>query len=327
MNQPHAAQAGAPSPLAIIHPINPYGMSAAAPPTGSTFPSNPAITYHGGPVIGTPNIYIIWYGNWDQANGSDTPEGQQVVRDFLVSIGGSPYFLINSSYNLVSGQAYFLQEISDSYSRGSQLQDSDVALIVANAVTPCVSCTPRIRQVPTGRDNNSLNPATSLPPRRQITRLPYDPNGVYFVLTSSDVSEQSGFCTIYCGWHNAATPTIGHIRYAFVGNANRCLNACAIQSIGPNGNSGVDAMISVIAHELEEATTDPDLSAWYDGNGAENADKCAWTFGHSQYQTANGAFSNMFLGGRNYLIQRNLYHDLFGPNGIADYCMVDSSHN
>ena len=38
-------------------------------------------------------------------------------------------------------------------------------------------------------------------------------------------------------------------------------------------------MASVIAHELEEAATDPDLNAWYDSRGYENADKCAWTFG------------------------------------------------
>jgi hypothetical protein len=30
---------------------------------------------------------------------------------------------------------------------------------------------------------------------------------------------------------------------------------------------------------LSEALTDPHLNAWYDANGAENSDKCAWTFG------------------------------------------------
>jgi len=49
----------------------------------------------------------------------------------------------------------------------------------------------------------------------------------------------------------------------------------------PNNNPGVDGAISVMTHELEEATTDPDLNAWYDSSGAENGDKCAWTFGHS----------------------------------------------
>ncbi len=86
-------------------------------------------------------------------------------------------------------------------------------------------------------------------------------------------------------------------------------------------------MLSVLMHELEEAVTDPDLNAWYDSAGAENADKCAWTFGHSQYQVANGSWANLHLGNRDFLIQRNLYHNLNGPNGVGDYCMMDGTHN
>jgi len=63
-------------------------------------------------------------------------------------------------------------------------------------------------------------------------------------------------------------------------------------------------MASIIAHELEEAVSDPDLNAWYDRQVAENADKCAWTFGTEQTAT-NGSKYNLSLGGRNWLIQRN----------------------
>jgi hypothetical protein len=65
-------------------------------------------------------------------------------------------------------------------------------------------------------------------------------------------------------------------------------------------------MISVIAHELEETNTDPDLNAWYDSSGNEDADKCAWTFGSHQSQASNGAYYNMTLNGRNFLVQREL---------------------
>jgi hypothetical protein len=58
---------------------------------------------------------------------------------------------------------------------------------------------------------------------------------------------------------------------------------------------------------LEEANTDPDpRSGWVDSSGAENADKCAWTFGSRQLTAPNGSIYNMTLGSRNYLIQRNL---------------------
>ncbi len=284
----HGSKQGAePGPPKIIHRVNPHSTGLSTPSPGSTSSTSP-ILYHGGPVMGgTPNIYLIWYGNWNQSNGSDTTAGQQIVRDFVTNIGNSPYFSINTSYG-VTGAVNFNQETTDAYSFGNRLSDANVQSVVKNAIS--------------------------------YGRLPSDTNGVYFVLTSSDVSERSGFCTRYCGWHTAMS-TFGGIRYAFVGNANRCLSSCAIQSVGPNGNAGVDGMISVIAHELEETVSDPNLNAWYDGSGAENADKCAWTFGHSQYQAVNGAWANMHLGTRNYEIQRNLLH------GSSDYCMMDAGHN
>lgn len=285
--------AGQPEIFKIPHRINARG--AGAPTAGSTGVVTPAITWHGGPVItGTVNIYYIFYGNWNQGNGSDTPAGQQILRDFANNIGGSPYFNLNTTYSIsgspISGNVAFAGETSDAYSQGTRLRDSSILAIV----------------------NNAINSG----------RLPYDTNGVYFVLTSSDVNEQTGFCTKYCGWHTAATSGGRHLRYSFVGNANRCLNACAAQTVGPNGNAGVDGMVSVVAHELEEATSDPDLNAWYDSQGAENADKCAWTFGHAQYQTANGAWANMQLGTRNFLIQRNLEHNTSG-----DLCKVNANQN
>ena len=289
--RPASAQAQDPGPPQIIHRTNPHDVGQA-PTAGGTGASSP-ILYHGGPVIATPRIYLIWYGNWNQANGSDTPAGQQIVRDFANNVGGSPYFDINQSYPGVTGAAASAGETTDAYSRGKRLGDADIQKVVVGAITS--------------------------------GRLPYDADGVYFVLTSSDVAERSGFCTRYCGWHTAATPTVGHIRYSFVGNANRCLSACSAQTVGPNGNGGGDGMVSVIAHELEEATSDPDLNAWYDGSGAENADKCAWTFGHAQYQVANGAWANMKVGTRDFLIQRNLDHSFPGPSGTGDYCLVDNT--
>jgi hypothetical protein len=63
-------------------------------------------------------------------------------------------------------------------------------------------------------------------------------------------------------------------------------------------------MASVIAHELEESVTDPDLNAWYNKRGQENADLCAWTFGVVSTAT-NGARYNMTLGSSKFLIQQN----------------------
>jgi hypothetical protein len=263
----------------IPHRTNP---KAGALTAGSIGVITPDITDHGGPVMMTPTVYLIWYGNWNQSNGSDTAAGQQIVRDFLHGLSGSNYYKTNTSYGTPTGTFNVVGEYKDSYSQGTRLSDSRVQAVVTHAIS-----------------SGAIGEA--------------DNNGIYFVLTSSDVSESSGFCSQYCGWHTDGTisGSTAKIKYAFVGNANRCLRSCAAQNIGPNGNAGVDGMVSVIAHELEETNTDPDLNAWFDANGNEDADMCAWTFGSNQQKAANGAYYNMTLLGvggnqRNFLVQREL---------------------
>src|SRR5207248_11741406 len=164
----------------------------------------------------------------------------------------------------------FAGETVDNYSRGKKLSDSMIQAIVTSAITS--------------------------------RSLPEDVNGIYFILTSADVTTTTGFCTQYCSWHMHSTIAGRDIKYAFVGNPDRCLSACADQTISPNGNAGADAMASLIARTIDETVTDPDLNAWYDRQVAENADKCAWTYGATS-TAANGSLYNMRLGMREYLIQ------------------------
>lgn len=267
----------------VVHPINPdFGkLHANGPRTGS------GISYHGGPLIlggtgGGVNVYVIWYGNWS-GNTATT-----IIPAFLHAEGGSPYYNINTTYYNGSGTKVqnaisFMGSVADNYSQGTSLSDAGVQAVVSKALA-----------------NNSL---------------PTDPNGLYFVLTSSDVTETSGFCTQYCGWHTYATLNGSNIKYAFVGNPERCPSACEAQTTSPNGNAGADGMVSVIAHELEEAVSDPNLNAWYDRRGEENADKCAWTFG-STYPASNGSVANMNLGGKDYLVQQNWV------NAGSGYCAL-----
>jgi hypothetical protein len=223
------------------------------------------------------NVYFIWYGNW-AGNTATT-----ILPDLASHIGGTPYYNINTTYTGVSGKVTYAGSTTVAYPYGTSLSDAQILQVVTDAING--------------------------------GKLPKDTSGVYFVLTSSDVTASSGFCTQYCGWHDHATVGGSDIKYAFVGNADRCLSACADQTVGPNGNAGADAMASIFSHELEEANTDPDLNAWYDTRGQENADKCAWTFG-TTYKAANGALANVKMGTRDYLIQQNWV------NASGGYCSM-----
>ncbi len=251
-------------------------------PAAKTVRGN-GINYHGGPVMtGTVNIYYIWYGNWS-GNSAGT-----ILTNLGNNIGGSPYEHINSTYyngsgTHVTGAVHYAGSTTDNYSQGKTLSDAQIETIVSSAISS--------------------------------GRLPKDTNGIYFVLTSQDVNESSGFCTQYCGWHTHGTISGSDIKYSFVGNPARCLSSCAAQSTSPNGNAGADGMASIIAHEMEEAISDPDLNAWYDTRGEENADKCAWTFG-TESTASNGSKYNVTLGGTKYLIQQNWV------NASGGYCAM-----
>src|SRR6266550_7467098 len=93
-----------------------------AHPGGEAKPAgNNGILYHGGPLIlGTTNMYYIWYGNWS-ANTA-----QVILDNLATSIGGSPYFNINTTYyngsNVhVSNSVHFGGEAFDLYSQGTAL--------------------------------------------------------------------------------------------------------------------------------------------------------------------------------------------------------------
>jgi len=264
-----------------------FGLRRFNPKHGKT--SGNGIFYHGGPLLGTnspPNVYLIWYGNW--SGNSAKP----ILTNLVSHIGGSGYFNINTTYydgggDHVLNAASYRSSTTYNYSHGTSLTDAAIQEIVTEAISG--------------------------------GKLPLDPDGVYFVLTSKDVNETSGFCSNYCGWHTYETINGSDIKYAFVGNGDRCPSACEEQTTSPNGNSGADGMASVIAHELEESVTDPNLNAWYDKRGEENADKCAWTFGPTSV-ASNGSKYNVNLNGRQYLIQQNWV------NASGGYCAMSYSN-
>ena len=232
------------------------------------------INYHGGPVmLGTTPVYIIWYGNWSGNTATS------LIPTFVNGLNGSAYQNINTTYynsaaQHVSNALNVAGQASDTaYTYGKALSDAAIKSIVS------AKCN-------TAAMGNCAN------------------NAIYAVLTSADVNATSGFCTQYCGWHTHGSINGKDVKYAFVGNPDRCIASCAAQKTGPNGNAGADGLVSILTHEISETLSDPDLNAWYDKGGNENADKCAWNFGTTS-TASNGAKYNVTLGGKQWLVQQN----------------------
>jgi len=281
-----------------------------APATSNPPPQNNGIQYHGGPVMNDPrgtNVYYIWYGNW---NYSPVPP---ILTDFIKHIGGTAYFNINTSYydfnkegekDPVKNRVNYGGSIIDNYSRGTALSDNDIGCIFQNAAVS--------------------------------GKLPFDLNGVYEVVTSSDVTETSGFCTIYCAFHgwevtdsattdnSCGVPVVNRNQLnqnligGFIGNPDQCPSGCAFQNKLPTPNNSVaaDGMVNIIAHELSESVTDPIGTSWFNyPDYSENGDLCAWMFGKTKV-LPNGSFYNVKMGTRPYLIQQ------IWVNARGGYCAL-----
>lgn len=247
--------------FSLIASVQSMEIKKSTPVAGTKAASLP-ITYHGGPVMASVNVYLIWYGTW-------TNTQMNLATTFLNNIASNSWFKSELTYNtftvMVKGSYV------DKYSLGKSLNDGNIVQIVTGALSS--------------------------------KKLPTDSNGIYFVLTSQDVA-QGQFCSSYCGYHNYAQYKGLAIKYSFVGNSARCISACAAQSVSPNGDAGLDGTLNVVAHELVETMSDPLLNAWYDANGWENADKCAWQFGTTS-RLPSGARYNVAMGNLKFLLQMN----------------------
>jgi len=112
-----------------------------------------------------------------------------------------------------------------------------------------------------------------------------DPSGNGFYSVYSDTPRGRAN---YCAYHSSGSCGGKPVQFAFFfkldGDAG-----CDPQDTSGLHSQGLAALANVSGHELSEARTDPaSPGAWYDSSGAENGDKCAWTFNVPLVTFSNG---------------------------------------
>jgi hypothetical protein len=108
---------------------------------------------------------------------------------------------------------------------------------------------------------------------RAITNPDPSGNGYYAVYTDTPRGHDS-----YCAYHSYGTCGGVPVQFAFFFDLDGDAG-CDPQDTSGLHSQGLAALANVSGHELSEARTDPaSPGAWYDSSGAENGDKCAWTF-------------------------------------------------
>jgi hypothetical protein len=115
------------------------------------------------------------------------------------------------------------------------------------------------------------------------TTIDSNGNG-YYALYSDQPRGNAG----YCAWHSAGTCNGHAIQFAFFWKLDGDAGCDPGDTSGLH-SEGLAALANVSGHELSEARTDPaSPGAWYDSTGAENGDKCAWTWGAPLVTFSNG---------------------------------------
>jgi len=229
--------------------------------------SGPNLIYHGGPVVtgGAAVTAIFWGTSWS----SDPQNKMGWLGSFYRGVGNSSYAGTNTEYTNGSGQ-----HVSSGVSYNGSLVDLSAA----------PSHAPSTDDIRAEVEKMITNPV---------------PNGYYPVYI-----DQSRGHARYCAWHSTGTVRGVVVQFGFFFNLDGDAG-CDPDSPVTSYSQGVAALGNVSGHELSEMLTDPQLNAWYDSKGAENADKCAWTFGS---RTLN-------LGGTQWKIQGNWSNAAYNNGG------------
>jgi hypothetical protein len=216
---------------------------------------SPNMTYHGGVIMPTAIVKSIFWGpSWASAPG-DKITG---VQSFYTGFTGSNYAKTSDEYKGSNGQ------VGPTTSNQGYVVDTSTAS--GGGSTSAI-----LNEV-----QKEVNAGS----------IVLDPNGNSYIPVYTDLPRGNAG---YCAWH--AGGTIGGVRVQFAffwkldGDAG-----CDPGDTSGLHSEGLAALANVSAHELSEARTDPTSpGAWYDRQGEENGDKCAWTFGAPLVTFSNGS--------------------------------------
>jgi hypothetical protein len=237
-----------------VHPIRAEfdAKSASTSPASSSL-----MTAHGGPVMTQTAIRLIYAGpSWsnptlvgDKITGLDT---------FLGGYGNSPYSNTAAEYAGSNG-----------------------------AVGPTVTYQGHGAPLPTSINGDSTTDvvnAVCSEYRANAASMPNPQSELIFVM--SDMKRPS--TATYCAYHSATVCSGQPLQFGFFWNLDSD-PGCNPNDTSGQHSQGLAALANVMAHEIQEARTDPQLNAWFDGSNAEIGDKCAWMFGPKPVTLSNGS--------------------------------------
>jgi IPT/TIG domain len=315
--------------------VPPRGGSGAAGPTsgrptpGFDFPpTTGALTYHGVRVMNSSTVRTVF---WDP---SSLPAGashfganyssliNQFVGDIAVdSPGATNVFASDTQYTDTT-----LGHITGNIAYGGTYTDTH-AFPDTSTRTNCPAPAPCLTDTQLETELREVVIATNGWPTHTWTNsyAIMTPPGVNVCIDWASGGALGRPCsgTEFCAYHTWGdffAPVDDPIEIYAVEPSFNYGAGCDLSPLGypqgPNGNIA-DITINTLSHELNEEITDPTAiccpgqGGWFDANGEENGDKCAYNFGYRVGSTANGDY-NQVVNGHPYLLQREWSNAISG---------------
>jgi hypothetical protein len=243
--------------------------------------ASPDMTFHGGTIMPSSKTQAIFWGvKWSDATfAGDKIDG---LGAFYGGFGGSNYAKTSDEYTDATSQ------VTASSTYLGPLMDFSASLTHA----------PRTSTILAEVCKEVTSP---------------DPSGFYAVYTDLPRGHAG-----YCAWHSWGSCNGTPIQFAFFFDLDGD-PGCDPNSAVAGESQGLAALANVSAHELSEARTDPRGAGWFDSSGAENGDKCAWTFNVPSVSFHNGTSWKLQGEWSNNAYDTNTgYPNSSGQNGCLD---------
>jgi hypothetical protein len=267
----------------------------------------------GGLYSGPVQIIPVWVGTWSDSRKAFW---NSLLGNLITSLGGDgDISTANQIFN--TNTLYF----STKSAATTKLSWSTPITPSANVLATLAKSSGGVIPVSDSDVAKYINLALST---SKVSAPSVGTKPIYVYIGAADTRLSSGFGTAYCGWHTYGTLGAKNIPYIAIQDfTSKYFSACSAQIVSPNADVPLDAIASILVHEIDESITDADLRTWYDSRGAENADKCAWTFGITK--AVGVAKYNYTANGKNYLIQRNWLADNKVKDTVAGTaCVVNN---
>ncbi len=318
---------------------------AASP--AEPYNGDPPFTYHGGPLMGTTSAVTVTPIYWAPGAFGYSTNYQSLTGRFIGDAAHdseltTDVFSVLEQYT-DAGSNHFLNDLSagaaitdtDPYpASGGCTADTGEVYADGSGYSACVT------DAEIQTELSTVLSAHGLPTGLGHLYVVFLAKGVESCITTANEAG-GGDCTVsaastgsnsFCSYHSAfgtqANPTVyDDIPYAVSdspssgftcsSDAGSLAGGGLVGNQSPNGNLAADTSISLTSHEMSEAFTDPEESAWYDGAADPNeiADDCAYIFGDSStYLGPAGAEYNETINGDHYFIQEEFSNSDFAAN-------------